>query len=120
MSFTGQFNGVFHPFRSQRLSYDVFFILVRRQYLFQYGTQLNFSQYAPRLNVGKNLFQIAHTGSQILHLSQALVYLLKTFADHAERLTYTILQRLLQLLVDSKAHPFQLPVVVLGQLPNLL
>ena len=98
---------------------DVGCVLFRGQNFFQDRAQLDFPDDAAGLDVGQHFFQIADADGQRLHFAQSLIDLFQTIVNELERLRHLVLQRLLQLFIDSLPHFIQFPVIVLldrGQL----
>ena len=111
----GELHRVFHRVLAALFGDHVGLVLLRGQDFLQNGSQLDFSQNAPGLYVGQNLFQVSHPGGQVLHFAQALVYLFQPLAHQLEGLAHPLVQGFLELFVHQAPHVVQLLVVVLLQ-----
>ncbi|CDN43796.1 hypothetical protein BN871_DO_00110 [Paenibacillus sp. P22] len=116
----GNSDGELHPLAAAAPRGGVAVVLLHRQRLLQQVAELDLAERASRLDVGQHLAQIADAVRQALHLAESLMHELQPVADELERFAQPLLQRRMQLLVDSGAHLLQLAVVVLLQMPELL
>ena len=93
--------------------------MVWHQNLFEQRSQLSFAKNASGFHVRQEVFQVANTLSQGLHLAQPLVHLLEPVCHMLETLTQPSLQRRLQFLVNSSTHFVKLASVACQQLRQL-
>ena len=82
--------------------------------MLQQRRQLGFAKNATGLDVGQQMLEVAHTGSQCLHFTQPLVHLLQPVGHLLETLAQTRLQRGLQFLIHRGTH-----LVELGRIGGL-
>ena len=89
--------------------------MVHHKHLLQQPGQLGFAKNTTGLDVGEQVFEVAHARGQCLHLAQALVHLLQALSHQLEAFTQAGLQRGLQLFIDSGPHLVQLFLVAILQ-----
>jgi len=94
-------------------------VLIHREDLLEQGGQLRLAKNTARLDVGQQVFEVAHALRQRLHFTQALVHLLKPVSDLLEAFTQPCLQCGLEFFVNRGPHLVELGSVAGLQLRQL-
>ena len=108
----GELDGEIDHLRAARTNLELRFVLFRGEDVAENRGKLNFSHNAAVLDVREDVFQVGHAGSDVFHLPEALINLRQTLVDQFKGLRDSVVERLLQFLVDRLIDSVQTGLIV--------
>ena len=103
----GELEGVLDDFGGSGFDAGVFEVLLWREHLFELLAEKELAYAAAGLDVGEDFFEVADSGGELLHFSEAFLDFAEVCGDLAEGFCEASLEGGVELFVDGETHLFE-------------